>query len=101
MILGSPYRDIISDAILQLQEDQVLQSLYNRWWKERGGAGHCDADEKGKKDANALAIANVGGVFVVLIAGLLLSIIVAVLEFAWSARKNLEPRKPDDVCIQY
>ena len=48
----------------------------------------CDVEEKGKKDANALAIANVGGVFVVLFIGLILSIVVAIAEFVWNARKN-------------
>lgn len=89
---GSLYRDLISDVILKLQEDQTLQMLYNRWWKEKDGAGLCDVEEKGnRKDANALAIGNVGGVFVVLFVGLVLSVIVAVAEFVWNARR----RKPD------
>ena len=62
--------------------------MYNKWWKEKGGAGKCDVDEKGKKDTNALTIANVGGVFVVLFAGLILSIIVAILEFLYCANKK-------------
>jgi ionotropic glutamate receptor len=82
------YRDLISDVILKLQEDQKLQMLYNRWWKEKDGAGLCDVEEKGKKDANALAIANVGGVFVVLFVGLMLSIFVAIAEFLWNARRR-------------
>ena len=86
---GSPYRDLISNAILKLQEDQMLQMLYNKWWKEKG-AKQCELDDSGKKNANALAIANVGGVFVVLLAGLLLSLIVSVLEFIWKARKNAD-----------
>ena len=45
-------------------------------------------DDKGKKDANALGIANVGGVFVVLVCGLVLSLIVAILEFSWKARRR-------------
>ena len=55
------------------------------------GAGQCDIDEKGKRDANALSIANVGGVFVVLAVGLLLSVIVAVVEFVWNERKRQVP----------
>jgi hypothetical protein len=88
MMTGSPYRDLFSDVILKLQEDQTLQMLFNRWWREKDGAGLCDIEEKGKKDANALSIANVGGVFVVLAAGLLLSAIAAVAEFAWNARSH-------------
>ena len=48
----------------------------------------CDVDEKGKIDANALSMANVGGVFVVLAVGLLLSVIVAVVEFVWNERRR-------------
>ena len=74
--------------ILQLQEDQTLHTLFDRWWREKDGGGLCDVDEKGKKDANALSIANVGGVFVVLAVGLVLSLVVAVVEFAWNERKR-------------
>jgi len=87
-VAGSPYRDMFSNVILKLQEDQTLQTLFNRWWRELGGAGQCDADEKGKKDVNALSIANVGGVFVVLGVGLLLSVIAAVVEFVWNERQQ-------------
>ena len=76
-----------------LQEDQMLQMLYDKWWKEYGGAGKCDTvDDKGRKDANALTIANVGGVFVVLIVGLLLSPFVAAFEFVWNARRRRRKR---------
>ena len=93
VVTGSPFRDLISDAILKLQEDQSLQMLYNKWWKEKGGAGQCDVDDKAKKDANALAIANVGGVFVVLVAGLVLSLIVSLLEFVWKSHRTSSPDK--------
>jgi len=71
----------------------MLQMLYDKWWKEYGGAGKCDTgDDKVRKDANALTIANVGGVFVVLIVGLLLSPVVAAFEFVWNARKRRRKR---------
>lgn len=38
------------------------------------------------------------GVFVVLVAGLAVSLVVAVLEFCWNARKNADE---DRVCIIY
>lgn len=94
LFVGSPYRDLISDAILKLQEDQMLQMLYDKWWKEYGGAGKCDTgEEKVRKDANALTIANVGGVFVVLIVGLLLSPCVAAFEFVWKVRRRRRRRR--------
>ena len=88
MPTGSPYRDLVSITILKLQEAQTLQLFYNKWWKQRGGAGRCDVDD-GKKDANALSFNNVGGVFVVLTAGLLLSLVVVVIEFVWTAHKRV------------
>ena len=83
---GSKYRDLISNAILKLQEDQTLQVLYDKWWKQKGALS-CAVDDKGK-DANALAINNVGGVFVVLAVGIVLSVIVALAEFAYKSRQE-------------
>jgi len=98
--VGSPYRDLFSNAILQLQEDQTLHTLFNRWWREKDGAVVCDADEKGKVDANALSMANVGGVFVVLAGGLLLAVVVAVVEFAWNEHRRQPPAVDDNnVCM--
>ena len=73
-------------AILELQENGKIQMLFNKWWKNQGT---CNRDDK-KQDskANALGVENVGGIFVVLIAGLGLAIIVSVLEFVWNSRKN-------------
>ena len=71
----------------------MLQMLYNKWWKEKGGAGRCDAEKDAKKDANELGVENVGGVFVVLLGGLILSIFVAIFEFIWKARKTAEEEK--------
>jgi len=52
------------------------------------GGGRCDVDEKGRIDVNALNMANVGGVFVVLGVGLLLSVSVAIVEFVWNDRRH-------------
>ena len=61
-ITGSPYRDALSETILMLQEKQVLQVLYNTWWKDKGVATPCDSEEN-KGNANALGVENVGGNF--------------------------------------
>jgi len=67
--------------------------LYEKWWKEYGGAGQCDTgDDNTRKDANALTIANVGGVFGVLIVGLVLSPFVAAFEFVWNTRRRRRRR---------
>ncbi|XP_037041000.1 probable glutamate receptor isoform X2 [Bradysia coprophila] len=38
---GSPLRESLSYAILQLQEDGTLSLLKNKWWNELNGGGTC------------------------------------------------------------
>lgn len=81
---GSPYRSLISSEILKLQEDGVLHMLKEKWWKD---AGRCKDDDKKPTSASELGLPNVGGVFVVLLAGLGMAAIVAVFEFIWRTKK--------------
>ena len=83
-----PYRMLLSQAILQLQENGLLHVLKNRWWKERHGVGSC-IDEKGG-GVTELSLANVGGVFVVLLGGMGLAFILALFEsFTWLMRRKM------------
>ena len=43
----------------------------------------------GKGSSAQLGLANLGGVFIVLLGGMFISIIVAIFEFAWKRRKLL------------
>ncbi|CAF1037266.1 unnamed protein product [Rotaria magnacalcarata] len=86
---GSPHRERFSEIILDLQEKGIIQKSYNKWWK---GKGTCSSDKKDSK-ANPLGLTNVGGIFVVLLGGIVLSIFVAILEFLWHARKNHADRR--------
>ena len=109
----SPYTSSISSAILQLQENRKLLILKERWWKQRRGGGKCKViflhfpknhtilpkavkisfvflqtdDKKGSGSANELGLANVGGVFVVLLGGIGIACLIAVCEFIWKSRK--------------
>ena len=87
LLTGSPWRDKISLAILELQEKGVIQILYDKWWKNTGDV--CNREDKSKESkASALGVENIGGVFVVLLCGLALAIVVAILEFCWNSKKN-------------
>lgn len=70
-----------------MQEKGIIQQLYNRWWK--AGAS-CMRDEKKDSKAHPLGVQNVGGIFVVLIGGLIFAIIVSVFEFSYFAKHNSE-----------
>lgn len=83
----SPYRGLLSEAILQLQESGKLQELKTRWWVERiiNQGITCPPD---KKDSSMeLDIGNVGGVFVVLIAGTAVGVLIVIIEFVWKTKK--------------
>lgn len=85
---NSPYSRLLSQGILQLQERGVLHTLKDRWWKQKRGGGACADDaKKGSSSVTELSLGNVGGVFVVLVGGLSFSILMAVCEFMWRARK--------------
>ncbi|XP_015110641.1 glutamate receptor ionotropic, kainate 2 [Diachasma alloeum] len=85
--MGSPWRDKISLAILELQEKGEIQMLYDKWWKSPGDT--CKRREKGKENkANALGPANIGGVFVVLLCGLAFAVLVAICEFCYNSRRH-------------
>lgn len=69
-----------------LQEKGVLQDLKKKWWEERGG-GLCSKTEVEPTSSSELGLANVGGVFLVLLIGCCGSFIIAVFEFLWNVRK--------------
>ncbi|XP_071370296.1 glutamate receptor ionotropic, kainate 5-like, partial [Centroberyx affinis] len=84
MPLGSPYRDEITLGVLQLQENNRLEILKRRWWE----GGQCPKEEDHR--AKGLGMENIGGIFVVLICGLIIAVFVAIMEFVWSTRRSAE-----------
>ncbi|CAH1408164.1 unnamed protein product [Nezara viridula] len=84
---SSPWRDKISLAILELQEKGEIQMLYDKWWKNPGDT--CIRKDKTKESkANALGVANIGGVFVVLLCGLAIAVCIAICEFCYNSKRN-------------
>uniref|UniRef100_A0A8C2DDA4 Glutamate receptor n=1 Tax=Cyprinus carpio TaxID=7962 RepID=A0A8C2DDA4_CYPCA len=81
---GSPYRDKVTIAVLQLQAAGKLHTMKEKWWRGNG------CPEEDSKEASALGVENIGGIFIVLAAGLVLSVFVAIGEFIYKSRKNLD-----------
>ncbi|XP_077486226.1 glutamate receptor ionotropic, kainate 2-like [Amblyomma americanum] len=85
---GSPYRRPLSSFILRLQESGKLQLLKARWWSVRDPARRCSekTGPSGAGSALELGLPKLGGVFVVLLAGLGLACLIAFAEFFCKAR---------------
>ncbi|TSK34914.1 Glutamate receptor ionotropic, kainate 3 [Bagarius yarrelli] len=81
---GSPYRDRVTIAILSLLEDGRLHMLKEKWWS----GSTCQKDER--YETGPMGIQNLGGIFIVLASGLVLSIFVAIGEFIYKLRKTAE-----------
>ena len=83
----SPYRSFLNDAILSLQESGRLDELKKRWWKDRIIAQGIICDDDSKPPGMELDIGNVGGVFVVLMVGLVTGLAIGMIEFVWKTKK--------------
>lgn len=84
LLPGSPYRDKITIAILSILEDGRLHMLKEKWW-----SGSSCLDEE-RHETGPMGIHNLGGIFIVLASGLVLSVFVAIAEFVYKLRKTAE-----------
>lgn len=103
---GSPYRAALSQAVLKMQETNRLLILKKKWWQQMRGGGACkvllsiclgnllimscaqqDDGSKASTSAAELGLANVGGIFAVLILGGTGALLISMCEFAWKSRK--------------
>lgn len=57
-LTGSPWRDRISLALLELQEKGVIYQLYNKWWKNKGEI--CSRSGQGKQTKTTLGVDSIG-----------------------------------------
>jgi len=81
----SPYTKALSAGVLKLQESGKLQEIKKKWYETERGGGFCKNDGQG--NSAQLDLASLGGVFIVLIGGMVISIIIAIFEFTWKRRK--------------
>jgi ionotropic glutamate receptor len=86
MPIDYPYRSAINTAILKLQEDSKLIELKDKWWKKMRDEPSCPSIRSSEKSSSELALANVGGVFLVLGIGVSVAFVLAILEFLWNVR---------------
>ncbi|XP_019124584.1 glutamate receptor ionotropic, delta-1 isoform X1 [Larimichthys crocea] len=96
---GSPYRDLFSQKILELQEKGDLDIMKQKWWPR---TGRCDLNSHASAhpDGRSLKLHSFAGVFCILAAGLLLACLVAGLEAWWNSNRCRQ-EQPKEVTKDY
>ncbi|XP_045107939.1 glutamate receptor 1-like isoform X2 [Portunus trituberculatus] len=82
--IGSPLKERLNLAILSLKESGDLARLKNKWWYDRS---ECSKDTL-TAQTNALTLSNVAGIFYILTGGLVLSMVVALMEFCYKSKMD-------------
>ncbi|XP_020801640.1 glutamate receptor 1 [Drosophila serrata] len=77
--IGSPLRKRLNEAVLTLKENGELLRIWKKWWYDKTECPNLDSQET--STPNELSLSNVAGIYYILIGGLLLSVIVAIVEF--------------------
>ncbi|XP_018522103.1 LOW QUALITY PROTEIN: glutamate receptor ionotropic, delta-1 [Lates calcarifer] len=92
---GSPYRDLFSQKILELQEKGDLDIMKQKWWPR---TGRCDLSSHASAhpDGRSLKLHSFAGVFCILAAGLLLACLVAGLEAWWNSNRCRQEQPKED-----
>jgi len=83
---GTPYKELLDNAILKLLEGGTLHRLKIRWWKQKRGGGACNAKGAGG-GVKPLGLANVAGVFLVTMIGCAVAGVFAILEFLYGTKQ--------------
>nr|XP_043874207.1 glutamate receptor ionotropic, delta-1-like [Solea senegalensis] len=83
---GSPYRDLFSQRILELQDKGDLDIMKQKWWP-RTGRCNLNTHAGSSPDGRSLRLHSFAGVFCILATGLLLACLVAALEAWWSSNR--------------
>ncbi|XP_015783967.1 glutamate receptor ionotropic, kainate 2 [Tetranychus urticae] len=92
---GSPFRTIFSNEILRLQEQGRIDALRKTWFEdypteiralENPEEAACPPEIL-DEETSALDVANVGGVFIVLLCGIAIGTMFVIIEFVWKAKK--------------
>ncbi|KAH8381769.1 hypothetical protein KR009_000049 [Drosophila setifemur] len=81
-----PHRDKFNNAILQLQEQGVLEKMKKKWWNEVG-TGICATKEEAP-DATPLDMNNLNGVFFVLLVGSCCALLYGVISWVLFVMKK-------------
>ncbi|KAK0083400.1 hypothetical protein PV325_008825 [Microctonus aethiopoides] len=77
---GSPLKDQLNNAILQLLNRRQLEQLKNKWWNNNPLKKICKKEDD---QSDGISIQNIGGVFIVILVGIVLACGTLAFEYYW------------------
>lgn len=89
-------KDALSSAILKLLNERKLETLKENWWSH-----YKKICEDIKKSSDGISIHNIGGVFIVIFAGVLLAIITLIFEYIFLRAKRNSIRQATEYHRMY
>lgn len=75
---NSDLKDKLSSAILKLLNQRRLENLKEKWWNRLPERVDC---QDSKKQSDGISIQNIGGVFIVILIGVVLACVTLVVEY--------------------
>jgi ionotropic glutamate receptor len=85
---GSPWVNVISNAILQLKTYGELPELYQKWWGNEYNSKKCGVLTEKSAKANELGFSKLGGLFIIIAFTTCLSFIILLIEILWNTYKT-------------
>uniref|UniRef100_A0A0N4ZCL6 PBPe domain-containing protein n=1 Tax=Parastrongyloides trichosuri TaxID=131310 RepID=A0A0N4ZCL6_PARTI len=80
---GHPIKDKLSTSILRLLHQRKLETLKQKWWDNNPNKAKCPTTS----DSNyGIKIENIGGVFIVILAGIIMAIVTLIIEYIYHHR---------------
>ncbi|KAL7074304.1 hypothetical protein ACQ4LE_006231 [Meloidogyne hapla] len=76
-------KEPLSQAILKLQNERRLETCKERWWHRNEHAKECESSDD---DSNGISVQNIGGVFLVILAGICISMLILLCEYIYYSR---------------
>ncbi|NP_001191541.1 glutamate receptor subunit protein GluR5 precursor [Aplysia californica] len=97
---GSDLKESVNYVTLKLKEDGTLHKMKQTWWEEKGECGVDTGNKESKK--RSLSLNNVAGVFLLLIAGLVVAIGTGLIEAHYIKTQYLKYVSTlDSRCLQH
>ncbi|KAI6240026.1 hypothetical protein M3Y99_00486300 [Aphelenchoides fujianensis] len=75
---GSRLKSEISSSILRLLNERKLESLKEKWWHQNPKRQECPNTDE---ESTGISIQNIGGVFILILGGIIISLTMLVVEF--------------------